>query len=248
MTTLISCHSCDSLALFPRPPERVRNFGALWRRGPRVDIGWSAPSGRGALWHANLGRRSFVALPQATMGLGLRPAGPPTGTCHTLLQVGECGGKIPPPLPGRERRGVWIRWFSLADCQRPPALLARRHRPPPAPQPPPRPFGLPTAGDLAPLDSLHHRLISIVPSGHPSRHSCARRPQCIAGSSSEAVKVSQGKSRCRLSERRDADGTARENVKSDKTNPFRRVRIGAKSGCFRELSYRGTPTKSGHSA
>ena len=38
-------------------------------------------------------------------------------------------------------------------CQRPPALLARRHRPPPAPQPPPRPFGLPTAGDLAPLGS-----------------------------------------------------------------------------------------------
>ena len=41
-----------------------------------MESGWSAPSGREAIWNANLGRRSFLALPQATMALGLWPVAP----------------------------------------------------------------------------------------------------------------------------------------------------------------------------
>lgn len=66
------------------------------------------------------------------------------------------GGRFFPPKGGIDvrRRSHPAGSLSRVLCQRPPALLARRHQPPPAPQPPPRPFGLPAAGYVAPLHSL----------------------------------------------------------------------------------------------
>ena len=73
-------------------------------------------------------------------------------------------------------------------CQRPPALLARRHRPPPGPmpdwrpQPPPRPSGLPAAGYLPSASALALRATF-------GRLFASARQRCPAGCLRQAISL-----------------------------------------------------------
>lgn len=157
MTTLISCHSPDSLALLPQSPERVRHFGARWKAGAD-----------------GTGVSEAVKVSQGKSRCGFF-SGAQGG-----VEAGMFAGGFVPPKGGTPGLGGFSPKF-------------RKTKPD---------FG----GE--------------------------------GGTASETVKASQGKSRCGLSERCDADGPASGNVKNDETNPFGRVGIGTKSGCFRELSDR----------